>query len=150
MIFDEAHFITASLSTRLRAQDICRGGCGELLQAAAVSAKRTLAAHLQLLRGLLRVPSDLICGYCGRNFARNPALISPRNTCAASAFVLRLRLAVARLPRGSKFYAENRKISRLNVVAEIFQKIYTQSFALGAAGTDAKKYRRARIVSPAQ
>ena len=61
MIFDEAHFITVSLSARLRAQDICGGSCGELLRAATVSAKRTLAAHLQLLRGLLRVPSDLIC-----------------------------------------------------------------------------------------
>ena len=97
---------------------------GELRRAEAVTVKRTLAAHLQLLRGLLRVPSDLICDCRGRNFARNPAPISPRNTRAASAFVLRLRLAVARLPRGSKFYAENRKISRLNVVAEIFQKIY--------------------------
>ena len=97
---------------------------GELRRAVVISVKQTLAAYLQLLRGLLRVPSDLICDCHEWNFARNPALISPRNTRAASAFALRLRLAVARLPRGSKFYAENRKISRLNVVAEIFQKIY--------------------------
>ena len=125
MIFDEAYFIVVLLSARLRTRDICRGDCGELQRAAAVSAKQTLAAHLQLFRGLLRAPSDLICDCRGRNFARNLTPISPRNTRAASAFALRLRLAVARLPRGSKFYAENRKISRLNVVAEIFQKIYT-------------------------
>ena len=34
---------------------------GELRQAAVISVKQTLATHLKLLRGLLRVPSDLIC-----------------------------------------------------------------------------------------
>ncbi|WP_297961436.1 hypothetical protein [uncultured Campylobacter sp.] len=28
-----------------------------------ISVKQTLATHLKLLRGLLRVPSDLICDY---------------------------------------------------------------------------------------
>ena len=41
MIFDEAHFITVSLSTRLRAQDICRGACDELRRAAIILVKRT-------------------------------------------------------------------------------------------------------------
>ena len=34
---------------------------GELRQAAVISVKQTLATHLKLLRGLLRVSSDLIC-----------------------------------------------------------------------------------------
>ncbi len=34
---------------------------GELRQAAVISVKQTLATHLKLLGGLLRVPSDLIC-----------------------------------------------------------------------------------------
>ena len=34
---------------------------GELRQAVVISVKQTLATHLKLLRGLLRVPSDLIC-----------------------------------------------------------------------------------------
>ncbi|WP_297942827.1 hypothetical protein [uncultured Campylobacter sp.] len=32
-------------------------------QAVVISVKQTLATHLKLLRGLLRVPSDLICDY---------------------------------------------------------------------------------------
>ena len=137
MIFDEAHFITVSLSTRLRAQDICGGACDETScdeRRSSSLSGRTMWRSLRLVMELsdteraylrlLRVPSDLIYDYRGRNFARNPTPISPRNTRAVSAFALRLRLAVARLLRGSKFYAKNRKISRLNVVAEIFQKIY--------------------------
>ena len=103
-----------------------------------ISVKQTLATHLKLLRGLLRVPSDLICD-CFEDYFEYREIPS---TIAVSRILLEIQPNLAakysrsirlcasftfsfiQTSSGSKFYAENRKISRLNVVAEIFQKIY--------------------------
>lgn len=62
MIFDEAHFITALLSTRLRMQDICGGACGEAScdeRRPSSLSGRTMWRSLRLAMGLFRHRASL-------------------------------------------------------------------------------------------
>ena len=88
--------------------------------------------------GAFQTQSELVCDYFEDYFeyraipstiavsgillesSPNLATKYSRSICLCASFTF----SRSQTSRGSKFYAENRKILRLNVVAEIFQKIY--------------------------